>query len=96
MWKAVFQPTEDFQIMTVDKLLDESEVIYSTSQHLKSKEIDTYKYFCDVMQILGEGGIYCIHSINFSLTFTYLPTFTMENNILSLHYLIDRKILPKK
>ncbi|KAJ7354872.1 hypothetical protein OS493_029427 [Desmophyllum pertusum] len=56
VWKPVFQAGELFQV-SAEKFLDEAEVQYSSSQFKKEKEMDTYKAFCDAIQMLEDGGI---------------------------------------
>lgn len=55
VWKPVFQAGELFQVSAA-KFLDEAEVQYSSSQFKKEKEMDTYKAFCDAIQMLEDGG----------------------------------------
>jgi hypothetical protein len=54
IWESVFKPTTVFTI-TADEFIDSLDVQYSTSQVKKSVEIDTFKFFCDVVENIDAG-----------------------------------------
>ena len=54
--QLVFQSGNTFKL-TAEEILDQSSPEFSESQLLKSLEVDTYKYFCDVMEAVENGGI---------------------------------------
>jgi hypothetical protein len=51
LFKPVFTPGHS-QYIAPEKFLDELCVEYSSSQLLKAKEIDVFKYFCDFIDSL--------------------------------------------
>jgi hypothetical protein len=63
IWKPIFTQSDRFK-MSADQFL-EAAVEYSTSQISKDLEINTYKFFCDVIQSIYEEG----KRILFRLTF---------------------------
>lgn len=55
IWQPVFGIGNSFEI-TASEFLDELVVIYSDSQRKKMAEVDTFKYFCDTIESISEGG----------------------------------------
>ena len=55
IWQLVFGISNSFEI-TASEFLDELVALYSDSQRKKTAEIDTFKYFCDAIEIISEGG----------------------------------------
>ena len=56
LWEPIFDPNNAIFHMSSDALIEEICPSFSTSQMLKEKEVDTYKYFCDYVQSLPEDG----------------------------------------
>ena len=56
IWEPVFVASETYQ-MKADDFLDQLVPQYSMSQELRSKEVDTFKYFSDVIQKIGAGTV---------------------------------------
>ncbi|XP_046841801.1 uncharacterized protein LOC124435915 [Xenia sp. Carnegie-2017] len=54
VWKAVFVPSDIFKF-TADEFLDHLQPQYSSFQALKMKEVDTFKFFNDVIQKFEDG-----------------------------------------
>ena len=53
IFEPVFTPGHSTQIKP-EMFIDQLEVEFSTSQLLKAKEIDVYKYFCDFIDSLDQ------------------------------------------
>ena len=66
LWKPLFIPSINSKMQAED-FLEEINVHYSASQLKKEKEIDIFKFFCDVVQSYDSEGI--ILSINPILLF---------------------------
>ena len=56
VWKVIFQPSDEFKL-NAGKFLDEVTVDYNNSQILREKEIVTYKLFCNMIMLYGEGKV---------------------------------------
>ena len=54
VWETVFKCGMGFYI-TADEFLDQLEVQYSPIQMQKEMEVDTFKFFCDVVEKLELG-----------------------------------------
>lgn len=58
IWQPVFESGNIFRL-SAQEILDQSIVEFSESQVKKEAEIDTYKYFCDVLEAIDNGGNNC-------------------------------------
>ena len=56
VWEPVFVASNIFKI-SADEFLDQLEPQYSNSQAMKSKEVDTFKFFNDVIEKFEVGNI---------------------------------------
>lgn len=61
-WKPVFANGNCFTI-TADEFLDQMIVNFSESQIRKDAEMNTYKFFSDVMASIDAGGIFDVLQI---------------------------------
>ena len=55
IWHSLFENGNMFQV-SAEGILDDMIINYSTSQLLKEKQIDTYKSFSNVLEVIGAGG----------------------------------------
>ena len=55
IWQPVFESGNVFRL-SADEILDQSIVEFSESQIKKEAESNTYKYFCDVLEAIDNGG----------------------------------------
>ena len=55
IWQPVFESGNMF-MLSAEEILDQSIVEFSESQLKKEAESDTYKYFCDVLEAIDNGG----------------------------------------
>ena len=55
LWKILFY-SDGFFRLSADEMLDEFVAAFSDSQLRKPAEVDTYKYFCDAVQSIDDGG----------------------------------------
>ena len=55
MWGVVFESGSFFKL-SADAFLDQITVVFSESKLKKNAEIDTYKFFCDVIEAVDVGG----------------------------------------
>ncbi len=55
IWQPVFESGNIFKL-SAEEILDQSIVEFSESQLKKEAESDTYKYFCDVLEAIDNGG----------------------------------------
>ena len=58
VWRPVFECGTILFKITADEFLDSLDVQYSTSQMRKQEEVDTFKFFSDVIEKL-DTGLYC-------------------------------------
>ncbi len=67
LWRVLFESGNTFKI-SAEELLEQIVVDFSVSQLAKEKEIDTYKFFCDVLEAIDSGSNYLysniFHTIN--------------------------------
>ena len=54
IWQPVFGKSDSFQI-TAEEFLEQLDAEYSDSQIKKNAEIDTFKFFCDAIEIIDGG-----------------------------------------
>ena len=59
LWQILFNSAGFFK-MTAEDFLDELHEVYSDSQIKRDAEIDTYKSFCDTIDLIENGGNYCV------------------------------------
>ena len=57
LWRVLFESGNTFKI-SAEELLEQIVVHFSVSQLAKEKEIDTYKFFSDVLEGINSGGSY--------------------------------------
>ena len=57
LWQILFNSAGFFK-MTAEDFLDELHEVYSDSQIKRDAEIDTYKSFCDTIDLIETGGNY--------------------------------------
>lgn len=58
IWKPFFVPGNTFHL-SADEFLDQVMADYNISQSTRSKEVDTFKYFCDVIMKF-DVGMFCV------------------------------------
>lgn len=62
LWRVLFENGNIFNI-SAEELLEQIVVDFSVSQLAKEKEIDTYKFFSDVLEAIDSGGKYLYSDI---------------------------------
>lgn len=69
IWRPVFESGNLFKL-SAEEILDQITVEFSESQMAKEKEIDTYKFFCDVLEAIDSGGKNLPSCYSISCTYT--------------------------